>query len=366
MKTYIDTIFSSVKDPRVVGRCSHKLSDILMISLCTLLADGEDFEDMVVFGKEKEALLGSFLELPNGIPSHDTFNRVFQIIDYQSLDACLGQYGKELLDTIAEKQICIDGKKLRGVTPTQRGNQGLYILNAWVSENRFCMGQTKVEDKSNEITALPVLINRLDIKNSTVSIDAIGCQKDIAKTIRAKEAHYFLSVKKNQGELFEQINESFKHHKVIQGVEEWAYDHGRYEQRQCFLQSAQEVLSPNLLSQWLDIQTVIKIVAKRTIKGVMTEEMRYYISSDNSDKPLYFNSLARGHWGIENHLHWHLDVTFNEDACRARTQNAPLNLSTMRKLALHLISQKTEKISLKKRRYMAALNDGYLISIIKS
>jgi DDE_Tnp_1-associated len=128
MKSRIEEIFSTITDPRVAGRCSHKLSDILMIALCTLIADGEDFEDMVVFCHEKESLLRTFLELPNGIPSHDTFNRVFQIIDYQALDTCLGLYGKELLDIIAEKQICIDGKKLRGVTPTKRGNQGLYIL----------------------------------------------------------------------------------------------------------------------------------------------------------------------------------------------------------------------------------------------
>lgn len=364
MKSRIEEIFSTITDPRVNGRCSHKLVDILMISLCTLVADGEDFEDMVVFGHEKEDLLRSFLELPNGIPSHDTFNRVFQILDYQLLDACLGQYGKELLDIIAEKQICLDGKKLRGVTPTKRGNHGLYILNAWVSENRFCIGQTKVEDKSNEITALPILIEKLDIKDSIVSIDAIGCQKDIAKAIRSKEAHYFLSVKKNQANLFEEVSESFKHHKVIEGTEQWEYAHGRYEQRQCFLQSATEVLSPNLLSQWLDVKTIIKVVATRTIKGVVKEEVRYYISSDNSAKPLYFNSLARGHWGIENQLHWHLDVTFNEDACRARSQNAPINLSTIRKIALYLITQMPEKISLKKRRYKAALNDEYLLAII--
>jgi predicted transposase YbfD/YdcC len=209
-----------------------------------------------------------------------------------------------------------------------------------------------------------VLINQLDIKDSTVSIDAIGCQKDIAEAIRSKEAHYFLSVKKNQEDLFEEVSESFKYHKTIQSVQEWEYEHGRYEQRQCFIQSAREVLSPKLLAQWYDVQTTIKIVAQRTVKGVTKEEIRYYISSEKSDKPLYFNNLARGHWSIENHLHWHLDVTFNEDASRARTRNAPLNLSTIRKIALHLISQMPDKISFKKRRYKAALNDDYLLSII--
>jgi predicted transposase YbfD/YdcC len=364
MKHRIEEIFSTIPDPRVSGRCLHKLVDILMIALCTLIADGEDFEDMAVFCEEKEAFLRNFLELPNGIPSHDTINRVFQLIDYQHLDACLGKYGKELLSIVAEKQICIDGKKLRGVTPTKRGNQGLYILNAWVSENRLCIGQHKVEDKSNEITALPVLIEQLDIKDSTVSIDAIGCQKEVAKAIRAKEAHYFLSVKKNQPDLFEEISEAFTCNKVIEDSAPWAYDHGRFEQRQCAILCATEVLGPKLLSQWTDIETLVKITAQRTIKGVQTHEIRYYMSSDKCNKPLYFNSLAIGHWGIENQLHWHLDVTFSEDACRARTKNAPLNLSTLRKIALQKIGQMQDKKSFKKRRFKAALSDDYLLEVL--
>jgi predicted transposase YbfD/YdcC len=364
MKHRIEEIFSTIPDPRVTGRCLHKLSDILMIALCTLIADGEDFEDMAVFCEEKEALLRSFLELPNGLPSHDTINRVFQIIDYQCLDACLAQYGRELLGIVAEKQICIDGKKLRGVTPTKRGNQGLYILNAWVSENRLCIGQQKVEDKSNEITAIPVLVNQLDIKDATVSIDAIGCQKEIAKTIRSKEAHYFLSVKKNQPDLFEEISEAFTCNKVIQATAPWEYDHGRYEQRQCAILCATEVLGPKQLSQWTDLETLVQVTAQRTVKGVTTQEIRYYMSSDKCDKPLYYNGLALGHWGIENQLHWHLDVTFNEDACRARTKNAPLNLSTLRKLALYKIGKRADKRSFKKRRFKAALNDEYLMHIL--
>lgn len=365
MKHRIQEIFSTVPDPRVTGRCLHKLSDILMIALCTLIADGEDFEDMVVFCEEKEPLLRSFLELPNGIPSHDTINRVLQIIDYQCLDACLGQYGKELLGIVAEKQICIDGKKLKGVAPTKRGNDGLYLLSAWVSENRLCIGQTKVKDKSNEITAIPVLLNQLDLKDSTVSIDAIGCQKEIAKTIRDKEAHYFLSVKKNQPDLFEEVSEAFASNKVNRGAAQWEYDHGRYEQRQCALLSAKEVLGPKQLSQWASLETLVQVTAQRTVKGVKTEEIRYYISSDSCNKPLYFNDLAVGHWGIENHLHWHLDVTFNEDACRARTKNAPLNLSTLRKIALHKIGQMNDKKSFKKRRFKAALNDDYLLEVLQ-
>ena len=283
----IQEIFSSVPDPRVGGRCLHLLSDILMIALCSQLADGEDFEDMVVFGQEKFALLQTFLLLPNGIPSHDTFNRVLQMIDYQSLDNCLGQHARELLSLVAEKQICLDGKKLKGVAPTKRGNAGLYILNAWVSENRLCIGQTRLEDKSNEITAIPTILEQLDIAQSIVSIDAIGCQKEIASLIRSKEADYFLSVKKNQETLFEEVSEAFKYNKVLQAPPQIEKDHGPLEVRQCAILSATEVLSPLLLAQWTDVKTIIKIEAQRTIKSVIQKETRYYISSDSSDKPLY-------------------------------------------------------------------------------
>ena len=177
-----------------------------------MIADGEDFEDMVEFGVQKEGFLRRFLELPNGIPSHDTFNRVFQILDSQALDKCLGLHGKELLEIVAEKQICLDGKKLRGVTPTKGGNHGLYILNAWIAENKLCIGQVKVGDKSHEITGIPKLIEALELKDSIVSIDAIGCQKAIAKAIRDKEADYLLSVKENQKDPLEEVSLAFKHH----------------------------------------------------------------------------------------------------------------------------------------------------------
>jgi len=365
MKQTVSSFFSNVIDPRVSGRCLHSLSDILFISLCTLISNGEDFEDMANFGKEREFVLRKYLDLPNSIPSHDTFNRVFQLIDSQSLISCLGIHGQDLLDFVAEKQICIDGKKLRGATPTQRGNQGLYLLSAWVAENSFCIGQQKVEDKSNEITAIPVLLNQLHLKDSVVTIDAIGCQKEIAKTIRSKEAHYLLSVKKNQKDLFEEVSSAFAHHKVSSVSDTWEYDHGRYETRQASILSAAEVLSPNLLAQWKDLTTIVQIKATRTIKDKKTEEIRYYISSEYQDKPLYYNLLVRGHWAIENKLHWHLDVTFKEDNCRARTANAPINLSIMRKMALYLITQKLDTVSQKKKRFKASLNVDYMLSIIQ-
>lgn len=364
MKSTILPILDKVIDPRSQGRCLHNLSDILFIALCTLISNGEDFEDMANFGRERETILRQYLSLPNGIPSHDTFNRVFQLIDSQFLSDCLGVHGQDLLDFVADKQICIDGKKLRGTSPTQRGNRGLYVLSAWVAENSFCIGQSKVADKSNEITAIPTLLNQLHLKDSVISIDAIGCQKEIAKTIRHKEADYLLSVKKNQKDLFEEVSNAFVHHRITSVSDTWEYEHGRYETRQAAILCAKEVLSPQLLAEWKDLTTIVQIKATRTIKDKKTEETRYYISSENQDKPLYYNLLVREHWAIENHLHWHLDVTFKEDACRARTANAPVNLSIMRKIALYLITQKLDTVSQKKKRFKASLNVEYMLSII--
>lgn len=196
--TKISEYFSEIEDRRVAYKCKHKLSDILLIGLFTYLSNGEDYEDMVLFGSTKGHLLKEYLSLPNGVPSHNTFNRVFQILDCGVLKKCLTDYGKELIDILSEKQICLDGKKLKGVSPTSRGNQGLYILNAWLSENKLCIGQERVDDKSNEIEAIPYLLKEIDIKDAVVSIDAIGCQKEVAKQIIEQGGHYLLAVKKNR------------------------------------------------------------------------------------------------------------------------------------------------------------------------
>ncbi len=267
MKKNIQDLFAGVPDSRVVNRCSHKLSDILFIALSTLICNGEDFEDMVEFAHQRYDWLSTILELPDGIPSQDTFNRVLQRIEPKALQKCLSEDGQVLLDTLNEKQINLDGKKIRGVWPTSKGNNGLYILSAWVNENNLCVGQSRVEDKSNEITAIPELLDTLHIQGATISIDAIGCQKAIAAKIVDKQAEYLLSLKKN-------------------------------------------------------------------------------------------------HWSIENQLHWHLDVTFGEDASRARLQNAPENLNILRKIALQRITQMKDKLSKKKRRYRASLNNDYLKQVL--
>ena len=364
MEKVLSSYFSEVEDPRVVGRCLHLLSDILMISLLTYLTGGTDYQDMHLFAEERGSEFDGFLELPNGSPSSDTFERVFKKLKSESLHSCLECYGKEILASLSEKQIVLDGKKLRGVSPCSKGNAGLYILNAWVSENRICIGQQKVEDKSNEITAIPKILDSLEIEDAVVSIDAIGTQTNIAEQIIQNGGHYFLSVKGNQQGLLEDLELAFKVNKGLQFADEPQCNHGRIENRKCSILPACEYLLEENLAAWKNVSTLIKIDASREIKGVVKQETRYYISDETAENPAYYLALARGHWGIENQLHWHLDVTFKEDDCRTRQENAPLNLSTIRKFALQILSNQKDKLSLKKRQYKAALDVMYLKKII--
>lgn len=360
MTTKIPTYFSEVSAPRVTGRCLHLLSDILLLGLCTYITGGTDYQDMRLFGLERSSTLGGLLSLPNGIPSEDTFERVFKSIVPEELQSCLHKYGLSILSELAEKQIVIDGKKQRGASPTTKGNKGLYLLNVWVSENRICIAQEKVEDKSNEITAIPKALDSIDITDAVVSIDAMGTQREIAELIVDKAGHYFLAVKNNQKALYEDMECAFKVHAGYDSDETLDADHGRIETRRCSILPAKEFLMGETISSWKGLQTIIRIQTTREMQGKATQETRYYISDENEPKAAYFNALARGHWGIENQLHWHLDVTFKEDQCRARTGHASQNLSVLRKLALQIASSQNDRLSVKRRLYKAALDSEYL------
>ena len=365
MESSITRIFSKVDDPRVEARCLHLLKDILFIAFCTLLSNGEDFEDMVEFSNQRLEWLQSVLELPNGIPSHDTFNRVLQLIDPEQLSESLSSDAQGLIESVKGQLISFDGKKMKGVSPKSRGNKGLYILSAWVGEHRLCLGQRKVEDKSNEISAIPELIDSLELEGSTVSIDAIGCQTEVAEKLVDAKADYLLAVKKNQGSLYEQLCDEFIWRSSKYSDETWEYDHGRYEKRSYQVVAAKEVLTPDLLDKWKGIKTLVRIEAQRTQNEVISTQSRYYISSEAGQTD-YYNAMVRGHWSIENHLHWRLDVTFKEDASRSRKGNAPQNLNILRKMALHRITRMKDQLSLKKRRFRASMNLGYLQKIVGS
>jgi predicted transposase YbfD/YdcC len=357
--------FSGVSDPRVTGRCLHLLSDILLIGLCTYLTGGSDYQDMRLFGLERGGQLGDMLSLPNGVPSEDTFERVYKSICPEELENSLRLYGRSILSDLSQKQIAIDGKKQRGVSPTTRGNQGLYLMNAWVSENRFCIAQEKVEDKSNEITAIPHVLNNIDIEDAVISIDAMGTQREIAELIVEKKGHYLLALKTNQKSLFEDVECAFKVHHGHDIHQTLDAGHGRIETRKCSILPAQDYLLEENLVAWKNLSTLIRMESIREVQGKVTQETRYYISDEKQEKAAYFNALVRGHWSIENQLHWHLDITFREDACRARAGYASQNLSILRKMALHIVSEQKDKLSLKKRLYKAALDIEYLKKLMK-
>ena len=211
---------------------------------------------------------------------------------------------------------------------------------------------------------VPALLNGLEVSGSTVSIDAMGCQKEIAELIIDKEADYLLALKGNQGSLFEEVEDAFRFNKALRFEEEWAPGHGRIEKRICQILPAEQHLTKELPAQWKGLKTLVRVESKRMQEKGEKTELRYYIASDPIESPRYFNHLVRGHWGIENHLHWHLDVTFKEDQSRARAGNTPQNLSILRKVALHRISNMKDKLSLQKRRFRASLNNDYLIKIV--
>jgi predicted transposase YbfD/YdcC len=360
----IRIIFSKVPDPRVEGRCLHRLSDILFIGLCTLLSNGEDFEDMVSFAEEREDWLRTKIDLANGIPSHDTFNRVFQIIDSKLFAKVLGEDGAALLDHVEGQLINIDGKKIKGASPGSKGNEGLFILSAWVSEQEFCLGQQVVDDKSNEIFSIPDLLDEIEVKGATLSLDAMGAQTEVAKKIIKKKADYLLALKQNQGSLFEEVQEAFAAFSGQQHIDNWESDHGRIERRTCTILDAKEVLGPKQLKQWSKLNTLIQIQSNRITGDVDTSKTRLYISSRTNLSAQEYNQMIRKHWSIENKLHWHLDVTFGEDASRARLNNAPENLNIMRKLALRRVAKDDIKLSRKKRLFKASMNIQYLDKLL--
>jgi len=319
----------------------------------------------VAFGEERFDWLATKLALPNGIPSHDTFNRVLQMIDPEQLKEALAADGAALIEHVEEQLVVLDGKKLRGASARGPAGTGLYILHAWVSEVNLCIGQRKVGDKSNEITAIPALLDELSLKGAIVSIDAIGCQKNIADQIVAKEADYILALKGNQEELLEEVHESFQFSGLDQTDEDWEYGHGRFEKRHCATLRASDCLSPNMQQAWPSIKTLVKIEATRMVGEATSTQTRYYISTLTQRTAQDMNRLIRSHWSVENQLHWHLDVTFAEDANRARSGHAPENLSILRKLALHRIAMDDSRLSKRKRRYKAAMNLDYLEKVLR-
>jgi predicted transposase YbfD/YdcC len=361
--------FENLTDPRMERTKRHSLLDIIVLAVCATLGNADGWADIERFARAKIDFFRSFLDLPSGIPSHDTFGRVFARLEPAALMACIQQWLDALGAAVAGEVVAIDGKTLRGSFDRAAGQNPLHLVSAWACDARLTLGQVAVDAKSNEITAIPVLLELLDLKDCLVTIDAMGCQKAIAAAIRAREADYVLAVKDNQPDLHQTVHEAFMVHaeedfsdpslKRIKTVER---SHGRQETREYFLAEAPHTLVRS--GQWKDVRSIGMVTRLRVVNGEETDEIVYYVSS-LPPKVKQFAKAVRGHWGIENRLHWSLDVTFAEDKSRVRKDHSPLNLGMLRRLALSILRKDTTiKDSLRGKRLRAGWDDEVLLKIV--
>jgi predicted transposase YbfD/YdcC len=363
--------FGDLTDPRIDRTKLHKLLDILVIAICAVIAGADNWEDVAAFGQAKIDWFKTFLELPNDIPSHDTFNRVFARLDPKQFQDGFIRWVSAVSEVMGGQVIAIDGKVLRRSHDRGIGKAAIDMVSAWASANRLVLGQVKVDDKSNEISAIPQLLQALEVSGCIITIDAIGCQTEIAETIIDQEADYVLSLKENQGRLFEDVQSLFD------DLEESQYkaytfdydqtvnkDHGRIEIRECWTISDPDVLCHlRGFENWKKLATVSRIRSQRRIGAEGSCEDRYHIASFVGAKKVLW--AVRSHWGIENELHWTLDIAFDEDRCRIRKDNGPENFALLRHIALNLLKQeKTCKRSIKGKRLLAGWKEDYLFKVL--
>ena len=370
--------FKDLADPRVIGRCDHELLDVMVIALCCLLCGGSTFYHMAQFGRDKEAWFRTFLRLPSGIPSHDTFNRVFAALKPQDFLECFLRWTQSLRKAVAGEIVALDGKALRRAG--RKGQSARYVVNAWASANGLVLGQLKVDEKSNEITALPPLLRALELAGCIVTIDAMGCQKKIAQEIIEADADYVLALKGNQETVFEEVK-TFLDDALVQQqaaaarprgprpahplafTETVEKDHGRLEIRRYWQSGDLDWFADR--SAWEGLRSVGMVESVRQ-EGEQppTVERRYYLSS----LPVDVERLARAvreHWGVENKVHWVLDVQFGEDQSRARAGHAAENLATLRRLALNLLRRdKTRQGGIRGKQLSAGWNHAYLLHLL--
>jgi predicted transposase YbfD/YdcC len=359
--------FGGMRDPRVVGRTAHELTDILFLTLCAVLCGMNDWESIEEWGKEREDWLRQFVEVKNGIPSHDTISRVFAALDSVTFQACFIRWMSGLCPSLEGQIVAIDGKTARGSHHRRCGKQAIHMVSAFVCGHGLTLGQLKTDEKSNEITAIPELIAALDLKGSTVTLDAMGCQKEIAKVIVGKGADYVMGLKGNQGTLSDKVKEFFD-------VTEWLnykdfsnWGHGTEEKGHGRVQTRRYVALAcdnwELIEAWAGMKSVTMVESLRQTDTECTSEKRYYISSLAADSEKIAHAI-RSHWEIENRLHWCLDVSFNEDASRIRTDHAPENMNIVKKIAMNLLRLNPLKRSLPKKRLKACLNNQYLAEVL--
>ena len=364
-----EACFSELEDPRMVSKCDHNLMEILIIAVCGVLCGAQGWTDIEEFGRVKEAWLRKFLVLANGIPSHNTFGRVFALLDGEVFQRCFIRWVEQVFTLSEHQVIAIDGKTLRG---SKTGSKAaIHMVSAWASANGLVLGQLKVAEKSNEITAIPELLELLDVRGCLVTIDALGCQKKIAQTIREEQGDYLLRVKDNQGNLYQDLEDWFKYgdqvaftNMAMAYAETINKDHGRLEIRRCW--ALDDPLAFDYIRHfegWTDLTSIVRVQRERRFPDHTETETAYYISSLPADAARILDA-TRHHWGIENSLHWVLDVIFREDDSRIRIGNAPQNMAVLRHIALNLLKQDSSKASLRRKRLRAALDENFLFHLI--
>jgi len=359
-------VFNTLPDPRKQHLITYELKSLVFITIAAVISGIETFTDIALFAEYKRDWIKKHVPLPKGKnPSHDIFGDLYSALSPDKFCECFIRW-VSLVSNINEGElVVIDGKRIRGSYDRFDNKAAIHMVSAWASENELVLGQVKTDEKSNEITAIPSLLNLITIKGAIVSIDAMGCQKEIAKDIRQKQADYILALKGNQSALKEQIEGAFD--SIIPDSQDEDIDkgHGRIETRNCTVVKDLSFIDESL--NWQDLNSIIKIgsVREEVITGKTTEETRYYISSCQCDAKT-FNKLIRKHWSIENNLHWSLDVNFSEDSSRIRKGYADQNFSIIRRIALNLIKlEPTGKISQRGKRKIAGFDDGFREQILK-
>lgn len=358
--TELKETITSITEPRRVsyGNIRHKLDDIIIIGLCTIICGGEDYNDMEAFGLEREEWLRTFLELPHGIPDSDTFRRLFERLNPTELSECLYDW----LDMERDKRsvVAVDGKTICGSGNST--HKAYHVVSAFVAENQITLGEITVDEKSNEITAVPALLDLIDVEGSIVTADAMSCQKEITKKIHEKKADYVIALKENQGTLFDDSILYFRDFsEEVSSFETIEKGHGRVEKRTYYLLT--ERAWDYDWETWTNLNGIGMVHTHVSKNNIVSEEKRYYITSLTDVTK--FADAVRKHWSIENQLHWNLDVIYHEDAARAKKDNSPLNMNVLRKTALTLVNHaKYGRLSKKKMMFKAALNPQVLLDIL--
>jgi predicted transposase YbfD/YdcC len=363
--------FAVLTDPRCpyAPNSRHLLMDILIIAVCAVISGAEGWEDIEEYGEANAVWLGDLLDLPHGIPGHDTFRRVLSQLDPEELTQCFIAWTQALSEASGGEMVSIDGKTLRHSFDQATATAAIHMVSAWASANRLVLGQLKVEEKSNEITAIPKLLHLLDLKGAVVTIDAMGCQKEIAKTITEQGADYVLALKDNHPTLSAAVtlflndardtgftDIAHAYHETVDG------DHGRLETRRYWITS--EIESLGAQGSWSNLHSVGMVEARREVGDMVQVETRYFLTSLPA-QGVRFAQAVRQHWGIENSLHWVLDVSFDEDACRIRKDKGAQTFAVLRHIALNLLRREPHhKRGIKARRKRAGWDRDYLVQVL--